>query len=158
MDTLDSFHAVAMNILKHAGRRARAAAILERWGTTWQGPTRVLDFTHSNHGACLHFNQFIGSMWVHVFTFHATRKEGVFMKGPDTDRGRKSHKLRANRLDTSTLDALFEVWSAHPEARPAGNALEFYLDEVPDETWEVCLQEALACLAPAVGALPPRER
>jgi hypothetical protein len=41
---------------------------------------------------------------------------------------------------------LFEAWSAHEEAHPANNVVEFFLVETPDETWEACLQEALSCL------------
>jgi len=75
------------------------------------------------------------------------------MKGPDTDRIRKSHKHRDNRLDTTGLDALYETWSAHPEGHPAGNAVEFFLDEVPDETWAVLLQEVFQHLADTGSAL-----
>jgi len=38
---------------------------------------------------------------------------------------------------------VFDAWSAHPEARPAGTAVELYLDEASDEVWEACLQEVL---------------
>jgi hypothetical protein len=68
------------------------------------------------------------------------------MKGPDTDRIRKSHKHRDNPMDRSGLDAVFTAWSTHHEARPAGNAVEFYLEETPDEIWEACLQEVLQLL------------
>ena len=51
-----------------------------------------------------------------------------------------------NPLDAAPLDALFEAWSLHPEARPAGHAVEFFLDETPDETWAACLAEVLAHL------------
>ena len=146
MENLEIFLAHASASLKRPQARERAQAILTRWATAWQGPSRLLEHTRSNHGNCLHFNQLIGTVWCHAFTFHALPKEGLFLKGPDTDRTRKSHKFRSNRLDTTGLDALFALWSAHPEARPAGNAVEFWLDEVPDEIWEACLQEALGCL------------
>lgn len=157
MEVVESFLTAAATCLKQAHARNRAAELVQRWAAVWQGPTRVLDFTHSNHGACLHFNQFLGTTWCHAFTFHATRKEGFFMKGPDTDRSRKSHKLRTHKLDPGALDALFEAWSLHPEARPAGNAVEFFLDEVPDDTWAILLQEVLHHLADP-GAVPPRTR
>ena len=146
MEILDTFLAEAAASLRRPQSRARAAALLARWATAWQGPTRVLEHTRSIHGSCLRFNQLIGTVWCHAFAFHAVPREGFFLKGPDTDRARKSHKLRTNRLDPAGLDALFEAWSAHPEARPAGNAVELWLDEVPDEVWEACLQEVLTCL------------
>ena len=68
------------------------------------------------------------------------------MRGPDPDRMRKSHKLRRHKLDREPLDKVFDAWSSHPEARPAGNAVELYLEEVPDEVWEACLLEALEAL------------
>jgi hypothetical protein len=70
------------------------------------------------------------------------------MRGPDTDRIRKSHKLRRHPLDRGPLDQVFAAWSAHPEVRPAGNAVELVLEEVPDEVWEACLKELLAALDP----------
>lgn len=146
MEILDTFLADVSASLKRAPSRARANAILARWATAWQGPSRTLEHTRSIHGACLHFNQLIGSVWCHAFTFHVVSREGLFLRGPDTDRSRKSHKLRNNRLDSTGLDALYEAWSAHSEAHPAGNAVEFRLEEVPDEIWEACLQEALVCL------------
>lgn len=146
MEILELFLAEAATVLKHAQSRTRAEAILSRWATAWQGPTRVLEHTRSIHGSCLRFNQRIGTVWCHAFAFHAVPREGLYLKGPDTDRARKSHKLRSNRLDATGLDALFEAWSAHPEARPAGNAVEFWLDEVPEDVWEACLREALDCL------------
>lgn len=148
MEILDIFLAETSSCLKRAPSRERAEAILTRWATAWQGPTRALEHTRSNHGACLRFNQRIGTIWCHAFAFHAVPKEGLFLRGPDTDRTRKSHKLRSNRLDSASLDALFEAWSARPEAHPAGNAVEFHLEEVPDEIWEACLQEALEHLKP----------
>ena len=99
----------------------------------------------------MRFNQLIGSVWCHVFAFHAVPREGLSLRGPDTDRTRKSHKLRNNRLDSSSLDALFDAWSAHPEAHPAGNAVEFWLEETPDEVWDACLEEALGCLKTPVS-------
>ncbi len=91
----------------------------------------------------MHFNQLIGSTWVQAFGFHADPKHGLIMRGPDTDRERKSHYLRGNRLDKAALDALFTAWSAHPEGRPAGLAVEFLLDETADDTWDACLQEVI---------------
>lgn len=132
--------------LAHPADRTRAAAILERWAAAWQGPARAIEATRSHHGAFLHFNQRIGTTWCQVCTFHGGPKHSLSMRGPDPDRGRKSHKLRAKRLDASSLDALYEAWKAHPEARPAGHAVELLLVETPDETWEACLQEALALL------------
>lgn len=146
MDTLDQFFAGALPALKHAQDRSRAQAIITRWATAWQGPARRLTHTHSNHGEWLHFDQRIGTTWCQVFGFHAAPKHGLSLRGPDTDRARKSHKLRSKPLDAAPLDTLYEAWSAHPEARPAGNAVEMLLSEVPDETWEVCLQEALTSL------------
>jgi len=147
LEILDSFLPALMSSVKHAQSRQRAEVILQRWATVWPGPQRLLECTHSIHGTCLHFKQLIGTVWCQVFSFHATRKDGLTLRGPDTDRSRKSHKLRQHRLDPSALDALFDAWSAHPEAHPAGNAVVFFLDEVPDETWEACLQEALIHLA-----------
>jgi hypothetical protein len=51
-------------------------------------------------------------------------------------------------LDRGPLDQVFAAWSAHPEVRPAGNAVELVLEEVPDEVWEACLKELLAALDP----------
>lgn len=146
MEILEAFLADVSASLKHAQARARAGAIITRWGTAWQGPARTLDHTRSIHGSCLHFNQLIGTVWCQAFTFHVVPRNGLFLRGPDTDRSRKSHKLRSNRLDASGLDALYAAWSGRPEAHPAGNAVEFRLEETPDETWEACLQDALACL------------
>ena len=143
MEILDSFLPAIPTSHKHPQSRVRAEALLLRWTAAWQGRERALDCTQSIHGSFLHFNQLIGKVWCQVFTFHASRREGLTLRGPDTDRIRKSHKDRDNRLDPSGLDALFQAWSAHPEAHPAGNAVVFFLDEVPDETWESCLQEAL---------------
>ena len=146
LEILETFLAEASASIKHPQSRARANAVLSRWAAAWQGPTRILEHTRSNHGACLHFNQLIGTVWCHAFAFHAIQKEGLSLRGPDTDRTRKSHKFRSNRLDSASLDALFQAWSAHPEAHPAGHAVEFWLEEVPDEVWETCLQEAMDCL------------
>nr|WP_320132781.1 hypothetical protein [uncultured Holophaga sp.] len=143
METLSDFITCAVSAIRHGSDKQRAAALLERWGTAWQGPQRALESTYSNHGAYLHFNQLIGKVWSHAFTFHATQREGLVLRGPDSDRARKSHKLRNTKLDATGLDALFLAWSAHPEAHPAGNAVEFQLTETPDETWEACLQEVL---------------
>jgi hypothetical protein len=146
LEILDTFLAEASASIRRPQSRARAIAILTRWATAWQGPSRTLEQTRSIHGSCLHFNQLIGSVWCHAFAFHAVPRDGLFLRGPDTDRTRKSHKLRSNRLDSTGLDALFTAWSARPEAHPAGNAVEFWLEEVPDEVWEASLQEALECL------------
>lgn len=146
MEILEPFLTETAAVLRHAQSRARAFALLQRWATAWQGPHMVLEHTRSIHGSCLRFNQRIGTVWCHAFAFHAVPREGLSLRGPDTDRARKSHKLRTHRLDASGLDALFEAWSAHPEAHPAGNAVEFRLEETPDEVWEACLQEALQLL------------
>jgi hypothetical protein len=142
-DDLNLFLAKAQAALRHPQDRKRAEALLLRWGALWPGPRRNLTCTLSNHGAFLHFNQLIGATWSQVFTFHAAPRHGLSMKGPDPDRLRKSHKYRDNPLDRMGLDAVFSAWSAHPEARPAGNAVELYLEETPDEVWEACLQEVL---------------
>jgi hypothetical protein len=143
---LDDFLLVAERCLANRHDRDRLFRLLTRWADAWQGKNRVLNLTASNHGAYLHFTQLIGTHWMQAFTFIATYKEGVRMKGPDPDRGRKSHKLRTNRLDPKPLDDLFETWSAHPESRPAGHAVEFVLEETPDDTWDACLKEALTHL------------
>ncbi len=148
-DTLqmtEAFLAAAQRGVRHPSERERLAAILGRWSGQWKGKQRVLDLSLSLHGAFLHFNQLMDGKWVQAFTFVATKREGVCLRGPDPDRARKAHKLRRNRLDAAPLDALFEAWSLHPEARPAGHAVEFFLEETPDEVWDACLAEALACL------------
>ena len=143
MEDLDLFMAKTFSALKHARERSRAQALLLRWTALWPGPKRNITTSFSNHGAFLHFNQLIGTTWSHVFTFHAANRHGLSMKGPDTDRTRKAHKHRSNPLDRKGLDDVFEAWTAHPEHRPAGNAVEFFLEETPDDTWEHCLQEVL---------------
>jgi hypothetical protein len=143
LEILESFLPVLQTLHKHPQSRLRAEALVLRWTAAWQGPKRALECTKSIHGTYLHFNQLIGAVWCHAFSFHATRREGLTLRGPDTDRDRKAHKHRDNRLDSAGLDALFQAWSSHPEAHPAGNAVVFFLDEVPDETWEACLQEVL---------------
>ncbi len=148
MEALESFLPFGHGALRHASERQRLDAILWRWASAWQGPSRVLEFTRSHHGAYLHFNQLLGTTWCQVCTFHAAPRQGVAMRGPDPDRIRKSHKLRRQPLDRGPLDQVFAAWSAHPEARPAGNAVELVLDEVPDEVWEACLKELLAALNP----------
>ena len=45
--------------------------------------------------------------------------------------------------DRTGLDVVFAAWSSHPEARPAGNAVELYLEEAADEVWEAFLQAVL---------------
>ena len=143
MEELEAFLAKAHSALKHPRERTRAEALLARWAALWAGPKRNITCTFSNHGAFLHFNQMIGSTWSHVFAFHAAPRHGLSMRGPDPDRIRKSHKLRAHPMDRDGLDRVFEAWSAHPEARPAGNAIELFLEEAPDEVWEACLQDVL---------------
>lgn len=146
MEDINFFFNKALGSLKHPSERQRAEAILLRWTAQWTGPRRNLTTTHSNHGSFLHFNQLIGTTWSHVFAFHAAPRHGLSLKGPDPDRIRKSHKHRDAPLDRTGLDALFDAWSAHPEARPAGNAVELFLEETSDEVWEACLQEALTRL------------
>ena len=143
MEELDLFMDKAVACLKHPQARQRARQLLERWSGNWTGPRRSLTCSFSNHGAFLHFNQLIGSTWSQVFTFHAAPRHGLSLRGPDPDRARKAHKHRDNPLDRTGLDAVFTAWSAHPEARPAGNAIELYLDEASDDVWEACLQEVL---------------
>jgi len=146
LEDLTFFITKAQASLRHPQERARAEALLLRWSALWTGPRRNITVTNSNHGAFLQFNQLIGVTWSHVFTFHAAPRHGLSLRGPDTDRIRKAHKHRDNPLDRSGLDGVFEAWAAHPEARPAGNAIELFLDEASDEVWEVCLQEVLALL------------
>lgn len=146
METLDTFLQSARRCLHHPSERARAEVLLVRWTGAWRGKHRVLDLSLSHHGAFLHFNQLMEGKWVQAFTFVATKREGLCLRGPDPDRTRKAHKLRRNPLDAAPLDALFEAWSAHPEARPAGHAVEFFLEETPDEVYEACLGDVLACL------------
>lgn len=146
MEDFDFFIAKAKSSLKHAQDRRRAEALLARWTSLWTGPRRSLNVTASNHGVFLHFDQLIGTNWAHVFAFRASPRHGLSLKGPDPDRMRKSHKHRADPLDRAGLDGLFEAWSGHPEARPAGNAVELFLEEAPDEVWEAFLQEALTRL------------
>lgn len=144
-EALEEFWGVAFPILPRQ-ERERASAVLETWVGAWKGKHRVVNLTRSNHGAFLHFAQFMDNAWVQAFTFIASRKEGVSLRGPDPDRLRRAHKLRRNRIDSGPLDRLYEAWSAHPEARPAGHAVEFFLHETPDETWAACLKETQDCL------------
>ncbi len=146
METLDTFLQSARRCVHHPAERDRLSALVLRWHGAWRGKHRVLDLSLSHHGAFLHFNQLMDGKWVQAFTFVATKREGVCLRGPDPDRTRKAHKLRRNPLDAAPLDALFEAWSVHPEARPAGHAVEFFLEETPDEVYEACLAEVLACL------------
>ncbi len=143
---LEDFLLVAHSSLRHKSDRKRADALLQRWTSAWLGKERVVNGTFSNHGAYLHFAQFMKGQWVQVFLFHAAPSHGVSLRGPDTDRTRKSHKHRANRLDATPLEALFQAWSAHPEARPAGHAVEFFLTETPDDTYDRCLHDVMECL------------
>ncbi len=146
VEQLDEFLPYAQGCLRHPSERARLAAILAQWVDRWQGKHRVFEYSRSHHGAFLHFNQLMEGKWVQAFTFVATRREGVCLRGPEPDRVRKAHKFRHNPLDPAPLDALFEAWSLHPEARPAGHAVEFFLEETPDEVWAACLAEALTHL------------
>jgi hypothetical protein len=146
LDLLEEFLPYAQGCLKHPSERQRLAQILTHWVAQWTGKQRVLDCARSHHGTFLHFNQFLGGKWVQAFTFVATRREGVCLRGPDVDRARKSHKYRNNPLDPAPLDALFDAWSQHPEARPAGRAVEFFIEETPDEVWTACLAEVKASL------------
>lgn len=146
MEPLETFLAIVLPRMHPVSERERAEVLLRRWGTAWQGPDRRLEATHSIHGAFLHFNQRLGTVWSQAFGFRWTGRHGLSLRGPDPDRARKSHKLRAHKLDRAPLDALFEAWGAHPEAHPAGQAVEFFFTETPEDTWEACLQEALACL------------
>jgi hypothetical protein len=126
--------------VRHPADRQRLEALLTRWALAWKSKDRVMDLTHSTHGVFLHFNQFISERWCQVCYFHASNKHGVSMRGPDPDRVRKSHKYRRDKLDTTKLDALFEAWSAHGEAHPAGLAVEFFLEETSDDVWTACLK------------------
>jgi hypothetical protein len=146
LDIVESFLNSSKGGFKRMADRARAELVLMRWAAAWQSPSRSLTQTNSNHGPYLQFNQFIAGMWCKVFAFHISSRQGLTLRGPDTDRARKSHKLRGNRLDPKPLDDLFGAWSMHPEARPAGNAVELLLSEAHDDVWESLLQEALSCL------------
>lgn len=146
MDLLDEFLPYAQGCLKHPSERVRLVAVLTQWTAKWKGKSRAFDYSRSHHGGFLHFNQFMAGKWVQAFTFVATKREGVCLRGPEPDRGRKAHKHRHNPLDSAPLDALFEAWSVHPEARPAGHAVEFFLEETPDEVWAACLAEVFTSL------------
>ena len=147
MEIVASFLDSAKGAFRRADDRRRAESILMKWAAAWQGPSRSLTGTASNHGAFLHFNQFMGGIWCKAFTFRAAPRRGLSLRGPDTDRVRKSHKLRANRLDSEPLDRLYREWSQHPEVRSAGNAVELFMDEAHDDVWDSFLKEALSCLA-----------
>lgn len=144
-DALEDFWSVAFPILPRQ-ERERASRILETWVASWKGKLRTVNLTRSNHGAFLHFAQFMDGSWIQAFTFIADRKDGVSLRGPDPDRSRRAHKLRRHKVDSAPLDKLFEAWSLHPEGRPAGHAVEFFIHETPDDTWDACLRETLACL------------
>ena len=146
MEDFDLFMAKTLSAVKHAQERKRAQTLLLRWSSLWPNSKRNITCSFSNHGAFLHFNQLIGATWSQVFTFHAAPRHGLSLRGPDSDRERKAHKHRDNPLDRSGLDKVFEAWSAHPEARPAGKAIELYLEEAADDVWEACLQEVLTFL------------
>ena len=146
MELLEEFMPYAQGCLKHPSERVRLAAILTQWAAKWRSKNRRLDYARSLHGAFLHFNQLLDGKWVQAFTFVATRREGVCLRGPDLDRDRKSHKYRHNPLNAAPLNALFEAWSLHPEARPAGHAVEFFVEETPDEVWAACLAEVIVHL------------
>lgn len=126
--------------MRHPADRLRLETLLHRWTAAWKSKTRVMDLTQSTHGVFLHFNQFIADHWCQVCYFHASPKHGVSMRGPDPDRVRKSHKYRRDKMDTSKLDALFDAWSTHAEAHPAGLAVEFFLEETSDDVWSDCLK------------------
>ncbi len=126
--------------VRHPADRQRLEALLSHWAAAWKSKERVMDLTQSTHGVFLHFNQFIADRWCQICYFHASPKHGVSMRGPDPDRVRKSHKFRREKMDTAKLDALFEAWSAHGEAHPAGLAVEFFLEETSDEVWAACLK------------------
>jgi hypothetical protein len=147
LDIVESFLDLAKGTFRHSADLERARGILTRWAAAWRGPFRNLTKSQSNHGAYLHFNQFIEGVWCKAFTFHATLRQGLSLRGPDTDRTRKSHKLREKQLNSKPLDDLFEAWSLHPESRPAGNAVQLLLEEAHDDVWESFLQEALSCLS-----------
>jgi hypothetical protein len=146
LEIVESFLDLAKVAFKRTADIKRAENILMRWATAWQGSSRNLTGTSSNHGVYLHFNQMIGGIWCKAFTFHASLRHGFTLRGPDTDRTRKSHKFREKRLNSKSLDNLFEAWSLHPEARSAGNAVELHMSEAHDDVWDLFLQEALSCL------------
>ncbi len=141
-DALKDFLAAGRVSVRHPADYRRLEAIMTRWTSAWNHKERVLDLSHSSHGVFLHFNQFIAGHWCQVCYFHASPKHGVSMRGPDPDRVRKSHKFRRNKMDTSKLDALFDAWSTHAEARAAGLAVEFFLEETSDDVWAACLKSA----------------
>ena len=143
---MDVFLGSAKKALKHIEERKRAEDILGLWAAAWRGPCRKFTATESIHGAFLHFDQLIGDIWCKVFSFRAAPKHGFSVRGPDSDRARKSHKLRSNRLDTKALDSLFAAWSSYPEARPAGSAVELFLNEAHDDVWASFLCDALSCM------------
>ena len=147
LEDLEQFLAKVAASSMHFDNKKRAMAIITKWSDSWTGSKCSITYTFSNHGAFLRFNQLIGSVWSHVFVFHISSKHSLVMRGPDTDRIRKSHKHKDNPIDRSKLDAVFTAWSMHPEAKPAGNAVEFYLEETPDEVWEVALQELLTLIS-----------
>ena len=126
MELLEEFLPYAKGCLKHVSERARLEVILGQWAAKWTGKQRLFDYSRSHHGAFLHFNQLMGGKWVQAFTFVATRREGVCLRGPEPDRDRKAHKFRHNPLDAAPLDALFEAWSLHPRGpalRPRSGVL-----------------------------------
>ena len=136
---LQYFLDIGRAAVRHPADRKRMEALLTRWATAWKGKDRVMDLTQSTHGVFLHFNQFIADHWCQICYFHASPKHGVSMRGPDPDRVRKSHKFRREKMDTTKLDMLFDAWSAHSEARAAGLAVEFFLEETSDDVWADCL-------------------
>jgi hypothetical protein len=150
-EALEQFLSVAHASVPHPKERPRVTALLESWASAWNGKNRVVRLTRSNHGAFLHFALLIGHQWAQAFTFIASHQHGFSLRGPDPDRTRKSHKQRNHRLDSSSLDALFDAWSQHPEARPAGHAVEFFLEETPDDIWKACLQSVVDLLLKPTG-------
>ena len=88
LDLLDEFLPYAQGCLKHPSERARLVTVLTLWTAKWKGKQRTFDYSRSHHGAFLHFNQFMEGKWVQAFTFVATKREGVCLRGPEPDRVR----------------------------------------------------------------------
>jgi hypothetical protein len=139
-ESIDDFFISVRAHIKNASDRERAIQVIEMWRAAWVGKNKSITATHSGHGSFLHFNLFLSNQWCHAFVFRSVPRQGMSLRGPDPDRMRRSHKMKANPLDRKPLDQLFEDWSQHPEGRPAGNAIEFFIDETPDSVWTACLQ------------------
>lgn len=146
-ENIDDFLITMRSHIKNGTDQARGQAIVQRWQSQWIGKHKSITATHSNHGSYLHFNIFLSNQWCHGFLFRSIPKKGFSLRGPDPDRTRRSHKLKSNRLDSTPLDLLFEDWQSIPHSHAAGNAVEFFLEETPDDIWETCLQAALVRLA-----------